>query len=293
MNRQIFYLFFALCFVATADAVAALRCAPCTAAAPCASSRAVVKDTQFLNEARNGLIMTSAGARVTDYQGGRLADEVYGTEFVYDGCVEIADDDDYDPFIPTRMYVRIGGGFNLPFLTDDARYGGKLNATAESDGTWMAQFGVGMNLNPYARAEFDVQIRNFRFARAPWSAFDTRAKTHSGGATLYIDMLRRYERHGDVTVRRRFVPFFGIGVSAGQIDFEDAGLWPVGFADGDRNPFIAPRGVLGLSVALSNTWNLDLAYQYELMLSKGFGWDNKGSSATSVSDIIASFRVNF
>ena len=289
MNRQIFCLSVVLCFVVVASAQAAVRCPPAASA-----SHTVVKDAKLLDEVRGGLVMSNAGARMTDYRGGRLASEVYGVEGVQSGCVEVIDsDDDYEPFIPTKMYVRMGAGMNIPFATSKAKYGGLPNAAAESDGSWLTQFGVGWNVNPFARVEADVQIHNYRFARAPWSAFDSRAKTQSGGVALYIDMLHRYERHGDVTVRRRFVPFFGIGASAGTIDFEDAGVWPIGFANGERNAFIAPRGVLGVSVALSNTWNLDLAYQYELLVSRGFGWETRGSSAASVSDIIASFRINF
>ncbi|MCL2331119.1 MAG: hypothetical protein FWC61_01075 [Proteobacteria bacterium] len=292
-------------------------CAVCFAP----TARAGYDNQRFVWEVTQGLDIVSVDTYINtyddrDYTGGALAREVYSASDLANcprvaGCLQndccqkkaatavIAaqnaapePETDYDLFIPTDMYIRMGLGYNIGFLTSSARYGGLPDATAASATTWNSQFGLGWNISAFTRAEMDIQIRNFRFENAPWSAYDLRARSQSVGANIYFDLIRRYERTGDLTTRSKFVPFIGLGISAGAIDFDDAGVIPIGFADGVRSAFVAPRATIGVSFALTNLVNLDIAYQYELMLSNGFGWESK-NGATSISDIFASLRINF
>lgn len=268
-------------------------------------------DPRFIWEITQGLDIVASQTIViqdNDYAGGALGREIYSASDLNNDCPAKGDknncckkkaptdtckDNNYELYIPTDMYIRMGAGYNIGFLTSDANYGGMDNATASSDGTWGLQFGLGWNISPFVRGEMDVQIRNFRFENAPWSAYDLRARSQSVGANLYFDIIRRYERFGDITERNRFVPFIGFGLSVGAIDFDDAGVIPIGFADGNRSAFFAPRAVAGVSFALTNLVNLDLAYQYEMMISKGFGWQTKSGRNASISDLILTLRVNF
>ncbi len=38
---------------------------------------------------------------------------------------------------------------------------------------------------------------------------------------------------------------------------------------------------------------VDIEYQYQMMIGNGFGWDARRGGVDNISNIIASFRVNF
>ena len=95
---------------------------------------------RFQDEVLTGLDIIGATANMNTTPAradGELGLEVY----------EIADtvsSDDMRIFIPTSMYMRMGGGLNLGFATDQAKYlGKKYNAS----GGYTTQIGLGWNLS--------------------------------------------------------------------------------------------------------------------------------------------------
>ena len=141
--------------------------------------------------------------------------------------------------------------------------------------------GLGWNLSSYVRTEIDVQTHSFKFSVLS----DGDANARSIGGTLYFDFARRYVRMGDVTKRRTFVPFMGLGAGIGSYRFEGA--------DGSDGMYIAPRGILGMNFALTDLIGIDVAYQYQMFIGNGFGWDVHKGGVQSLSDIMVSFRYNF
>ncbi len=184
---------------------------------------------------------------------------------------------DYSVYIPNTMYVRGGAGMNLGFLSSDAKQGD--DSVGIKNG-WLAQMGLGWNLSSYVRTEVDFQVAKFGFDDT-----DLIANSREIGGTLYFDFARRYVRSGDITIRRTFVPYMGLGAGVGMYDFDGA--------NGADGAFIAPRGVLGLNIMLTDLIGIDIAYQYELMIGDGFGWNTSGTSVTGISNIMTSFRFNF
>lgn len=269
---------------------------------------AASNDARFRKEVRDGLDIATWDVELTptEYKGGALGMEVYSmSNLSQEQCCANSDlyccnqpmdktgarGDDYALYIPSNMYIRAGGGFNLNFGTSRATYG-PANLKAKSSGTWGMQVGLGWNISPFVRIEGDVQVRHFKFTDAPWSAYDLKAKTQSAGAMAYFDFMPRYKRTGDITRPSRVVPFFGIGLSGGAVDFADAGVDPIGFGHGDRSAYVAPRATLGVSFAVNEMMNLDIAYQYEMMLLGKFGWETD-SGMKSISDVMVSLRFNF
>ena len=106
------------------------------------------------------------------------------------------------------------------------------------------------------------------------------------GGMLYFDLARRYVQHGDITHMRHFVPFMGFGAGFGHYEFEGAN---------GANGFVvaAPRAELGFNVMITDLIGVDIAYQYQMMIGHGFGWNTDGKGVNSMSNVIASFRVNF
>jgi opacity protein-like surface antigen len=102
------------------------------------------------------------------------------------------------------------------------------------------------------------------------------------GGMIYFDFIRRYERYGDITERRIFVPYAGIGVAGGAYEF----------IGGDDGTFVAPRAGIGFNVALGSLWGLDLRYQYSMIISNHFGWES-GGKARHLNDVILSMRCGF
>ncbi len=232
-------------------------------------------DRGFQAEVTEGLDLVGARKNVDavpDVAPGELGADVYQT-------VGAADDSDIRMFIPTTMYVRFGGGLNLGFATEQARFG---DHKYESSGSWSTQIGLGWNLSSFVRGEFDFQESTFEFSDLD----DVQATYHTIGTMLYFDLARRYVQTGDVTRRRTFVPFIGVGAGMGQYQFD-------GPRGADGFVIAAPRAAAGFNVMLTDLIGIDVMYQYQLMIGNGFGWDVRRGGANSVSNIMASFRVNF
>lgn len=239
------------------------------------SGNAAYSDRAFRSEVTRGLDIISARVNVDvikDDAPGELGYEVYQT-------VDAVDTRDVKLFIPTSMYVRAGGGFNLGFATDKAKFAGH---EYESDGSWTAQIGLGWNLSSYVRTEIDFQTSTFEFAKLD----DRQATYQTLGGMLYFDFARRYVQTGDITRRRVFVPFMGVGAAFGHYAFEGT--------DG-ANGFViaAPRATLGFNLALTDMIGLDIAYQYQMMIGNGFGWDVRAGGVDNISNVMATMRVNF
>ena len=175
-----------------------------------------------------------------------------------------------------RVDVRMGGGITLDFATDKADIGGEKQKSSDS---YTYQFGLGWNMSPYVRSEIGFQNSAFKFS-------DAHATNQQGFAMLYFDLARRYVERGDVTRRRSFIPFIGVGAGAGYYEFEG-----VGGAHGVA--FAAPRAEAGFTLMLTDLMGLDFAYQYQMMHGKGFGWNTDNSNTSHISNVVASLRFNF
>ena len=238
-------------------------------------AHAKYSNSLFKSEVSHGLDIIGAERNVDvipDDAPGALGRDVYQK-------VGVVDNSDITMFIPTTMYMRAGGGFNLPFATDYAGFDGKKY---ESSGSYTTQIGLGWNMSSYVRTEIDAQFSTFTFHN-----LENRAANYQTlGAMLYFDFARRYVQTGDVTRMRHFVPFMGVGAGFGHYEFEGAG---------GSNGFViaAPRATLGFNVMLTDVIGIDVAYQYQMMIGNGFGWGVRHGGVDNISNVIASFRVNF
>ena len=249
----------------------------CAATCILATSAAhAYSDKQFRSEVKDGLdivaVRNHAPAIMREEAPGELGRDVYQ----YKDTVDPAD---MRVFIPTDMYVRGGGGLNLGFASDKAQLG---EDKYESSGSYLVQIGLGWNLSSYVRTEIDFQHETYEFSDLK----NVQANYSTLGAMLYFDFARRYVQNGDITYRRRFVPFMGLGAAAGMYKFDGAG-------GDDGFMGAAPRAELGFNVMLNEIIGIDIAYQYQMMLGNKFGWNMSHSHVTNISNIIASFRVNF
>ena len=245
----------------------------CAVGAADAHMGRVRDDARFLAEVREGLDVHVArrDAWTTDDPAfGELGREVFGS------AVE-ARRNDYSMYIPVPMYVRMGGGLNLGFATMDADIGSCDSRSAR--GGLMTNIGLGWNMSSYVRTEIDFQALTLNFEG---ENFD--AHINSVGANLYFDFARRWIRRGDITFRRTFMPFMGIGAAVGHYQFTGA--------DGASGAFVAPRAQLGFGIALTNLMTVDIAYQYQIFIGD-FGWYNPDRSVAGISSIIATARFNF
>ncbi len=232
-------------------------------------------EARFADEVLTGLDIISARENVDvvlDDAPGELGRDVYQT-------VSEAPRGDIRIFIPTDMYMRAGGGLNLGFATSKAAFGPTEH---ESSGSWTTQIGLGWNLSSYVRTEIDFQTTSFKFSDLD----DFSANSKSLGAMVYFDFARRYVMTGDVTVRRSFVPFMGLGAGVAWYQFEGA-------SGADGIAVAAPRAALGFNVMLTDLIGVDVMYQYQMMIDRGFGWNTNDTGITSISNIMASVRVNF
>ena len=238
-------------------------------------SYAEYSDKLFKSEVSRGLDIIGSERNVdvvADDAPGALGLDVYQK-------VGVVDNSDITLFIPTTMYVRAGGGFNLGFATDYAGFDGKKY---ESSGSYTTQIGLGWNLSSYVRTEIDAQMSTFSFSHLS----GRHANYQTLGAMLYFDFARRYVQTGDVTRMRHFVPFMGLGAGFGHYEFEGV--------DGSSGFVIAaPRATLGFNIMLTDLIGIDIAYQYQMMIGNGFGWGVRHGGVDNVSNVIASFRVNF
>ena len=145
----------------------------------------------------------------------------------------------------------------------------------------MSQIGLGWNLSSYVRTEIDFQAATFEFSDLD----DYRATSQQLGGTLYFDFARRWVRTGDITRRRTFVPFMGLGVGTGMYKFQGAG--------GSDGFFVAPRAILGVNLMLTDVIGIDLSWQYQMFIGNGFGWDVRRGGVDNLNNAMLSFRVNF
>ncbi len=181
-------------------------------------------------------------------------------------------------YIPTSMYIRGGAGMTLGALSDRASWNGDKYDISD---TWTVQMGLGWNFSSYVRGEIDFQNTTFQFDQLD----DNRAASRQIGATLYFDLLRRWYRTGDVTRRRMLVPFIGMGAGAGTYEFTgDNG------ADGF---FVAPRAVAGLNVMITDLIGIDIAWQYQMRIGNGFGWNVRRGGVDNINNIMLTMRANF
>ena len=229
----------------------------------------------FMREVSYGLDIIGAEKNVDvvlDSAPGELGYDVYES-------VDVVDTTGTRMFIPTTMYVRAGGGLNLGFASSNAKFAGEKHAAEDS---YTVKIGLGWNLSSYVRAEIDTQMSTFTFEKLR----DYQANYQTLGAMLYFDFARRYVMDGDITRIRHFVPFMGIGAGFGHYEFE-------GVSGANGAVIAAPRAEFGFNVMLTDLIGVDIAYQYQMMIGNGFGWGVNGDSVDSISNVIASFRVNF
>ena len=248
----------------------------CIAMAVCASGFAADYSGRFRKEIENGL----------DYK--NTSNYIDGTSLSYVGSYgelgqEVLYDTDpsckYKKFTPPAMYIRLGGGLNIPGATKKARLGGE---THKSHGSWNAIIGIGWNMSSYVRTELNFQESVFRFQ----DLHDMDAHYHTLNGMLYFDFARRYVRSGDIIRRRTFVPFMGIGAGIGAYNFS-------GDNGADGFLVVAPRAELGVNFMFCDTVGLDIAYQYQMNIGHGFGWNTSRSGVDNIGNAMATIRINF
>ncbi|MFQ6729525.1 MAG: hypothetical protein ACLRFK_00500 [Alphaproteobacteria bacterium] len=251
--KNITYFTTALCLLCTANASAAYS------------------DKQFKSEVATGLDILVAPITPAPAEG-VLGMEVYETK-------NAITNDDIKMYIPTSMYVRMGGGMTLDFATSKANYFGTEHLTEQS---YTAQIGLGWNLSSYVRTELDFQTTTLNFHKLD----DLRANYNTFGGMLYFDLARRYVLSGDITYNRKFVPFMGIGASIGTYEFQ-------GTNGSDGMVIAAPRATFGFNVMLGDLIGVDIAYQYQMLIGNGFGWGDHHGGVDGISNIMATIRANF
>lgn len=203
-----------------------------------------------------------------------------GHEVFYDEKpVEYDEDEDFRLFIPTSMYMRMGGGMNLGFATKKARVGDEKYPSKDS---WNLLVGLGWNMSSYVRTEIEFQRSSFGFR----DLAGENAYYNMINGMVYFDLARRYVQNGDVTYRRTIVPFMGFGAGIGMYDFK-------GGAGASGMTLPIPRAELGVNFMLTDMIGLDIYYQYQMLIEHGFGWNTTRSGVDNISNIMATFRVNF
>lgn len=232
-------------------------------------------EENFKSEVLTGLDIVSVQETFEeekDMAPGELGAEVYQT-------VDAVQDENIKLFIPADMYLRIGAGYNLGFATSNADFFG---VEKKSNGGIATQIGLGWNLSSFVRTELELQEATLQFKNLD----NLEAGYQTVGASLYFDFAKRYVQYGDITYRRTFVPFMGVGVAVGQYEF-------AGSAGHEGLLMVAPKAMLGLNIKLNDLIGLDITYQYQMMLGSKFGWGIINDDTYSVSNVMASFRVNF
>ena len=240
-----------------------------------AGANAAYSDSAFKKEIKTGVDILSTRANidvVIEDAPGEMGAEVYQT-------LNSVGNGDMDLFVPTSNYLRMGGGISLGFASNKADFDGQ---EYEANQGYTVQLGLGWNLSSYVRAELGVQNETLKFS----SLKDYSATYYTGNAMLYFDFARRYVQTGDVTHRRHFVPFMGIGAGTGYYDFQ-------GPNGADGFVIAAPRAELGFNIMLNEVIGIDIAYQYQMMIGNGFGWDTRAGGVDGISNVVASIRANF
>lgn len=232
-------------------------------------------DKKFKGEVASGLDLvvapTLAKTRPTD-----ITTELGFAVYEHVGAIS---DNKTKVFVPATMYVRMGGGINLDFATDSADYFGTEHKPHNG---YTAQLGLGWNLSSYVRTEIDFQTSSLKFDNLS----NLRATYNTIGGNLYFDFARRYIQSGDITYRRTFVPFMGLGISIGTYQFQ-------GTDGADGMVIAAPRATLGFNVMFNDLVGIDIAYQYQMMIGNGFGWGTSDGGVNNISNLMATIRANF
>ena len=248
-------------------------------------------DKQFKNEIKRGLPSGMVyGTAYTPTPGeayyiDTITAEGYGDygelgrEVLYDEQKPESDAPEYKIFVPTSNYLRMGGGMNIPGLTRHARVGDTRHHSRDS---WNFMIGAGWNLSSYVRGEFNFQESMFKFRDVP----EQSANYYTVNGMLYFDLWRRFVRMGDITYRRDFIPFIGVGAGVGLYEFDGT--------DGAHGMMVAaPRAELGMNFMLTDLIGLDIAYQYQMIIGHGFGWQTHRMGVDNIGNVMATFRVNF
>ena len=250
----------------------------------------------FTGEVRRGLEKhggygsSLSQSRAGGYSAGKLVYQPFtanmpgagelGHEVFYDEQPLTNDaDNDFRLFIPTSMYMRMGGGMNLGFATKKAR---ASDETYSSKDSWNLLLGLGWNMSSYVRTEIEFQRSSFRFS----DLADATGYYNMFNGMLYFDFARRYVQSGDVTYRRTVVPFMGLGVGIGMYDFSG----PTGATGLSVS---APRVELGVNFMITDMIGIDLYYQYQMLIEHGFGWNTSRIGVDNISNVMATFRMNF
>jgi opacity protein-like surface antigen len=226
----------------------------------------MARDSALLAEARDGIDFRVAQQNRAS---GTLGRKVYGTD---SGEVP----NNLRLYVPTDMYIRMGGGWTAGFLSGDADIYDIQNG-------YTVTLGLGWNLLQVLRAEIAYSQNRFDFQ-------DIRAgaRSHQAVGMAYFDLLGRYTKRGDVVQRRTLVPFVGVGAGIGHLSFDDMPLEP-----GHDGIFWAPRLDAGFNIAVTDFVGIDLMYRYEIYMTDKFGWAHAHSENPAVSNFVASIRFNF
>jgi hypothetical protein len=183
-----------------------------------------------------------------------------------------------DIFVPTDNYLRLGAAMNFGAASSSMKIDGK---DARYDIGISELFGFGWNLSSFIRSEIGWTHNNMKFENSD-ADFDM------FNGTIYFDIRRRYVLQGDVTYRRKLVPFVGFGAGTGYASFGQGETYPGGDA------FVySGFGALGISFVFSDISALDLMIKHEYFSSAHrLGWegDSKKFGNTGVS---LSLRTGF
>lgn len=260
----------------------------CAGLALCANTFAADADKQFRDEIKRGLPATGTAVAtssapteiytidMTVAEGYGVSGEL-GREVFYDESEPQSVE--YEIFVPTSHYLRIGGGLNIAGMTKHARVGDTKQHSRDS---WNLTLGMGWNMSSYVRTELSYQQSMFKFRGVP----DLSADYYTMNGMLYFDLWKRTVHAGDITYRRNFVPFIGVGAGIGLYDFAGD--------DGAHGMMVAaPRAEIGMNFMLTDLIGLDIAYQYQMIIGHGFGWQTHRTGVDNIGNVMATFRVNF
>ena len=263
----------------------------CVGLAMCTNAFAANTDKQFKDEIKLGLPSGMVyGTAYTPTPGesyyiDTITVEGYGNygelgrEVLYNEQTTAPDAPDYKIFVPASNYLRMGGGMNVAGLTRHAHVGETKHHSRDS---WNFMIGAGWNLSSYVRGEFAFQESMFKFN----GISELSADYYPVNGMLYFDFWRRFVRMGDITYRRNFVPFMGVGAGIGLYDFTGT--------DGAHGLMVAaPRAEFGMNFMLTDLIGLDIAYQYQMIIGHGFGWQTHRMGVDNIGNVMATFRINF
>jgi hypothetical protein len=168
---------------------------------------------------------------------------------------------DLDIYIPTDNYLRLGAAMNLGAASSTLKIEGKDKSYNFGISE---QFGFGWNLSSFIRSEIGWMHNNMQFG-------DSDADMDVVNGTIYFDLRRRHILQGDVTYRRKIVPFIGLGAGTGYASFSQGKTYA------GSNAFLwSGYGAAGVSFVFSDITALDLMIRHEYFTSAHrLGWDGE------------------